>query len=33
AMQDLIEELRSDAEVVNNTETPATDDSAETPKN
>ena len=33
AVQDLIEELRSDAEVVNNTETPATDDSAETPKN
>ena len=28
AVQDLIEELRSDAEVVNNTETPATDDSA-----
>jgi peptidyl-prolyl cis-trans isomerase C len=33
AVQDLIEELRSDAEVVNNTETQATDDSAETPKN
>ncbi|OSQ29543.1 peptidylprolyl isomerase [Thalassospira sp. MCCC 1A03138] len=33
AVQDLIEELRSDAEVVNNTETPAADDSAETPKN
>ncbi|MBL4843034.1 MAG: peptidylprolyl isomerase [Rhodospirillales bacterium] len=33
AVQDLIEELRSNAEVVNNTETPATDDSAETPKN
>ncbi|KZB51295.1 peptidylprolyl isomerase [Thalassospira xiamenensis] len=33
AVQDLIEELRSDAEVVNNTEAPATDDSAETPKN
>ncbi len=33
AVQDLIEELRSDAEVVNNTEAPAADDSAETPKN
>ena len=32
AVQDLIEELRSDAEVVNNTEAPAADDSAETPK-
>lgn len=33
AVQDLIEELRSDAEVVNNTEAPTADDSAETPKN
>lgn len=33
AVQDLIEELRSDAEVVNNTEAPAADDSAETKKN
>ena len=33
AVQDLIEELRSDAVVGNNTEAPAADDSAETPKN